>query len=162
LQAADSSLKVELDGGIADVMELCLYNSVLTAMSHDGTKFTYVNQLASSDEHPAIRSEWFTCACCPPNIMRLLGQIGGYVYSRDNCSDASVSAINVHLFISSVGRFEVDGHSVVIEQQSKWPWSGDIRFHVQNAPKPVGVNIRIPAWAEEWTVRLLTEHPSGY
>lgn len=46
-------------------MELCLYNAVLTAMSTDGKKFTYVNQLASSDKDHSKRDDWFTVACCP-------------------------------------------------------------------------------------------------
>lgn len=47
-------------------MELCFYNAVLTGMSEDGKRFTYVNQLASSDTDLSKRAEWFTCACCPP------------------------------------------------------------------------------------------------
>ena len=71
--------KLDLDGKYADIMELCFYNSVSTGMSSDGRQFTYVNQLASSDTDLSQRAKWFTCACCPPNVTRLLGYIGGYL-----------------------------------------------------------------------------------
>ena len=55
------NVKIDLDGRYADIMELSLYNTVLTSMSYDGKRFTYVNQLASSDTDLSQREEWFTC-----------------------------------------------------------------------------------------------------
>ena len=132
-------------------MELSFYNAVLTAMSYDGTAFTYINQLASSDEDLAQRSEWFTCACCPPNIMRLLGQIGGYIYTVD--AKETSASINVHLFVSSSTTFDLGDHPVTLTQQSGWPLSGDVDFELQGSSRKVDINVRIPGWAEEWAVR---------
>lgn len=58
IRADRPDISISLDGRVADIMELALYNAVLTAMSHEGTKFTYVNQLASSDEDPSKREAW--------------------------------------------------------------------------------------------------------
>ncbi|PVH68234.1 glycoside hydrolase family 127 protein [Cadophora sp. DSE1049] len=73
MMAAERLLHVGLDSRYADIMESCLYNSVMTSMSLDGKEFTYVNQLASSGQDKSAREEWFDCACCPPNLTRLFG-----------------------------------------------------------------------------------------
>ena len=75
--------QIERDGKYGDIMELCLFNAVLTGVSCDGRSWTYVNQMASSDADPSARSDWFTVACCPPNVLRLLGCIGGYLYQSN-------------------------------------------------------------------------------
>ena len=133
-------------------MELALYNAVLTAMSYEGTKFTYVNQLASSDEDPSKREAWFTCACCPPNVMRVLGCIGGYIWTN-RLAQQGETQIDVHLFINSVLTFEAEGgEKVELEQKSAYPWSGDVTFKLRTSSKRVVLNVRIPAWAEDWSV----------
>lgn len=134
-------------------MELCLYNAVLTAMSHDGQQFTYVNQLASSDADLAKRSEWFTVACCPPNILRLLGSIGGYIYTCHDSVASSPAIVDVHLYIPSKHEFVAGGHTCEIIQESRWPWEGDIQFRLE-APQDakVELRLRIPAWASSWKV----------
>lgn len=133
-------------------MELCLYNSVLTAMSQDGTAFTYVNQLASSDQDLSEREEWFTCACCPPNIMRLLGQIGGYATTFRPVPAENSAEINVHLFVSSVSHFATDAGTIELHQATNWPWTGDVDFMLKASSTRVTMNIRIPHWAQGWQV----------
>ncbi|KAM0327100.1 hypothetical protein ACHAQA_006227 [Verticillium albo-atrum] len=56
MMLAERLLHLDLDGHYADIMELCLYNTVMTAMSLNGKAFTYVNQLASSE---ADKSSWW-------------------------------------------------------------------------------------------------------
>ncbi|KAF5697943.1 DUF1680 domain-containing protein [Fusarium mundagurra] len=63
---AEQMLHLDLDSRYADVIELCLYNTIMTAMSLDGKYFTYINQLASSGTDKNAREGWFWCACCPP------------------------------------------------------------------------------------------------
>ena len=172
MMLAQRALQIELNGSLTDIMELCLYNAVLTAMSHDGTKFTYVNQLASSDKDLSKREEWFTCACCPPNILRLLGSISGYIWDWKPSTTAKAENgpkmekmnghlqetesinINVHLFMPAIATVQTKGGSTIrLEQQTEWPWKGDIRFSVQGAKElgvGIGFSIRIPAWADSW------------
>lgn len=130
-------------------MELCLYNAVLTSMSHDGQRFTYVNQLASSDADASKREDWFTVACCPPNVLRLLGQIGGYIW--DVRSIDKTPEIVVHLYISSSTTFTVGQEKISVKQESNYPWKSDIAFEI-NSAAPIGVKLRIPEWAKEWEV----------
>jgi DUF1680 family protein len=76
---AERMLVIDLDGRYSDIMELCLYNNIMAAMSLDGKSFTYVNQLGSSAADKNGREDWFWCACCPPNYSRLFGSIKGYL-----------------------------------------------------------------------------------
>ena len=133
-------------------MELCLYNAVLTAMSSNGRQFTYVNQLASSEQDLSKREQWFKCACCPPNILRLLAQIGGYVWNFYPNEKESSAQINVHLFMANQLRFAVGGQYVEIEQKTDWPWNGDVTFNLRTDLKHVSMRLRIPFWARSWRV----------
>ncbi|KAH6681843.1 hypothetical protein B0J14DRAFT_224407 [Halenospora varia] len=141
--------QIELDGKYADIMELCFYNSVMTGMSADGKAFTYVNQLASSDTDLSKRAEWFTCACCPPNVTRLLGYIGGYLWTHQ--VEKKLVQVNVHMYSSATLTIPVESSTVEIEQKSNWPWDGEIEFAVHSpAEVPVTLKLRIPSWATSW------------
>jgi uncharacterized protein len=144
---------LKLNGAFADIMEISFYNTVLGSMSHDGKRFTYVNQLASSHEDPCKREEWFTCACCPPNVLRLLGMIGGYIWTHRIDPTCKTVDIEVHLYISSTLTFEVEGESVQLTQESNWPWDGEIKFHLKTTLRNVRIRLRIPGWAENFGVR---------
>lgn len=133
-------------------MELCLFNAVLTSMSHDGKRFTYVNQLASSDTDPSKREEWFTCACCPPNVLRLVGQIGGYIWSHSSKNETA--EIIVHLYIPSTLSFDVNGSRIELSQDSDWPWRGDIEFKLTTGTTDATIKLRIPGWAATYEVNL--------
>ena len=144
---------MELDGRVGDIMELCLYNSVLTSMSHNGKAFTYHNQLASSDNDLDKRSDWFTVACCPPNIMRLLGQIGGYVWDfhgPDQEGSDATPVVVVHLFVSS--KFDLPGDGKTsISQRTSWPWDNMSEFTIKGS-SPFTLKVRIPGWTEEHSI----------
>ncbi|KAF4812679.1 Non-reducing end beta-L-arabinofuranosidase [Colletotrichum siamense] len=134
-----------LDGRYGDVMELCLYNNVMTAMSADGKAFTYENALASCDAARSEREDWFVCACCPPNVTRLFGSLGGYLW------DYGEGFVNVHLYTSAAVEFEVEGgrRKVRFEQRSNWPWEGKVGFRLDGAEGvDMTVRLRIPAWAK--------------
>ncbi|QIW96336.1 hypothetical protein AMS68_001854 [Peltaster fructicola] len=156
MMLANRILQTDLHARFGDIMELCLYNAVLTSMSHDGQRFTYVNQLASSDADASKREDWFTVACCPPNVLRLLGQIGGYIW--DVRSSSKIPEVVVHLYISSSTTFKVGQEKFSIKQESNYPWKSDISFET-NCAAPVAVKLRIPEWAQEWEVRLVQASP---
>ena len=68
-----------------------LFNGFLAGVSLGGSEYFYVNPLqlrggahADDDRSPAHgRRGWFDCACCPPNIMRTLASLGGYLATSD-------------------------------------------------------------------------------
>ncbi|CEI61286.1 hypothetical protein FVEN_g5992 [Fusarium venenatum] len=147
MMLAERLLHIDLDGRFGDVMELCLYNNVMTSMSLDGKAFTYVNQLGSSESDKSVREEWFWCACCPPNVTRLYGSLGGYLWDFGNISEGEVY-INVHLYSKASLKFEVAGQEVLLEQDSDWPWDGLVKFRL-SAPESLKttIRLRIPGWS---------------
>ncbi|CEF77516.1 unnamed protein product [Fusarium graminearum] len=149
MMLAERLLHIELDGRFADVMELCLYNNVMTSMSLDGKAFTYVNQLGSSESDKSVREEWFWCACCPPNVTRLYGSLGGYLWDFGETSEDEVY-INVHLYSKASLKFEVAGKEVSLEQDSNWPWDGLVKFRL-SAPESLKttIRLRIPGWSRD-------------
>ncbi|KAI1808200.1 glycoside hydrolase family 127 protein [Daldinia bambusicola] len=152
IMLAERLLHLDLDARYADIMELCLYNAVMTGLSLDGTAFTYVNQLASSESAKSRREKWFETSCCPPNVMRLFGCLGGYLWDyggAGNKGSADADAyVNVHLYTSAKVTFQVEDQQITLEQKSNWPWEGNTLFELQ-APASTGVTIRlrIPSWA---------------
>jgi len=150
-----------LDGKYADIMELCFYNAVMTGMSTKGTQFTYFNQLASSDTDLSKRAEWFTCACCPPNVARLLGYIGGYLWSYKTDEERDAAQVNIHMYSAAQLSIPVGSKTVKVEQKSNWPWDGKIHFSLQN-PSDVSttIRLRIPSWVGMWTVSLSEQSSS--
>ncbi len=96
-------LQIRADSKYADVMERAFYNGILSGMALDGKSFFYVNPLESFPEAchkdarkfhvKPVRQKWFGCACCPPNIARLLSSIGSYAYTETD------DTLYVHLYV---------------------------------------------------------------
>jgi len=126
----------------ADVMELALYNGALAGISLDGEKYFYVNPLADRGTHR--RQHWFRCACCPPNIARLLASIPGYIYS------VSSEGVWLHLYTQSKVSLNLNGISVDLIQRTRYPWDGDIKIYVQPEIEcSFGIFLRIPGWSKK-------------
>lgn len=150
--------QIDLDGQYADILERSLYNSMLTGMSIDGKAFTYINQMATCEANRSNkREEWFECACCPPNVARVLGHIGGYLWTANAISSKSAT-INVHNFASATLKYTMPGTEQVLElqQTTDYPWSGVIDFTLKSSDVDTTINIRIPSWAgKDWNVSHL-------
>ncbi|KAI1372013.1 glycoside hydrolase family 127 protein [Hypoxylon crocopeplum] len=146
IMLAERLLHLDLNSKYADIMELCLYNAVMTGLSLEGTAFTYVNQLASSEADKNRREDWFDTSCCPPNVMRLFGSFGGYLW--DYGGNGKDAYVNVHLYTTAKVTFQVEDKQIILEQKSNWPWEGNILFLLQ-APTSANVilRLRIPSWA---------------
>jgi len=144
---AQRMLQLEADARYADVLERSLYNGSLAGVSLDGKKFFYVNPLASSGNHH--RSEWFGCACCPPNIARLLASLGQYIYS------ASDSALYAHLYVGSNAKVRMGGSTVILTQKTNYPWDGAIDFVIRPArPMTFDLMLRIPGWCRKYKLTV--------
>ena len=135
-------LQLGRDGRYADLMERALYNGVLSGVSLDGERFFYENPLASQGHHH--RQPWFDCACCPPNLIRLLASLGQYVYAQDETD------VVVHLYVQGTGRFQVGGQSVILRQETRYPWDGRVTIQLDlERPASLGLNLRIPGWCRD-------------
>jgi hypothetical protein len=135
-------LQLTPDGRYADMLERALYNGVLSGVALDGSSFFYENPLESHGEHH--RQTWFRCACCPPNVARLLTSLGSYVYSTTN------DDILVHLYAASTTALTVGGRSVTVRQETAYPWDGVIHLQIEpTTPEEFNVRLRIPGWCKE-------------
>ena len=144
---AHRMLQFECDGRYADVMERALYNGVLSGVSLDGEKFFYVNPRTSMGNHH--RQEWFECACCPPNIARLIASLGNYVYSQSE-TDAIV-----HLYIGGSAHLNVAGQTVGLCVDTRYPWDGKVVITVEpETPASFGLKLRIPVWCRQFRLRI--------
>ena len=122
-----------------DVLERTLYNGLISGVSLDGGGFFYPNPLESRGQHQ--RQPWFGCACCPSNICRFIPSLPGYVYAVKD------KDVYVNLFMSNEANFEVGKKSVVLEQQTRYPWDGDVAVSVKkNKVGAFAMKIRIPGW----------------
>lgn len=144
---AHRMVQIEADARYADVMELALYNGTISGVSLDSRRFFYENPLASSGRHH--RQDWFGCACCPPNIARLLASIGSYVYS------ASDTAAYVHLYAAGSGKALVAGQEITLTQETDYPWHGEVTLTVgMETPAEFDLMLRIPGWCREYALAV--------
>ncbi|MGA5759617.1 glycoside hydrolase family 127 protein [Nonomuraea bangladeshensis] len=131
-------------GRYADLIERTLYNAFAASTSADGVRFFYVNPLQRradlfEDRYLGRRREWFACACCPPNIMRLVASLGHYVATTDD------EGLSVHQYVPG----EIRAGAVTLEVETRYPWDGRIRFTVRETPGgPWTLKLRIPSWSE--------------
>jgi DUF1680 family protein len=136
---AQRMLQLNCDRRYADIMELALYNSVLSSITLDGDAFFYDNPLASAGDHH--RQAWFGCPCCPPNLARLFASLGQYVYAH------SASEIVVHLYAQSSVCVEAGGQQVTLRQETEYPWNERITLRVEpEQAATFGLRLRIPGW----------------
>lgn len=135
-------LHLNNDAKYADLMELTLYNAILPSLSLSGTEYFYENPLQDSGKHR--RAEWFDCACCPPNISRLLASLSGYLYSED--ADGN---LYLHQYISNQADLVLRGGSrLQIHVESSMPYQDAVKIHIQtDSTTPRTLFLRIPVWA---------------
>jgi len=128
------------DGKFYDVLERTLFNSLLSGVSLSGDRFFYPNVLESFGQHQ--RSAWFGCACCPPNVARLLPSVPGYIYATTE------KDIYVNLFMDNTAKFAFGGSDIEMVQKTNYPWDGSVEVSVNPVEKKkFTLRIRIPGWA---------------
>ena len=128
------------DAKYYDVLERTLYNGLISGVSLDGGSFFYPNPLSSTGGYS--RKPWFGCACCPSNLSRFIPSLPGYIYAVKGDS------VYVNLFMSNKAELDVDKKKVVLEQQTSYPWNGDVSIKVAKGNQPFTLNVRIPGWAQ--------------
>ena len=144
-------LSLKMSREYSDVMELALYNGILSGMALDGKSFFYVNPLevlpeaCSKDERKAhvkpVRQKWFGCACCPPNIARLVSSIGTYAYGENE------DTLFMHLFMGSHTVKNVDGKEVSVDVRTGYPNNGKVDIDIRGAAGTgFKLAVRIPGW----------------
>ena len=151
-------LQMEADSRYADVMELALYNTVLAGMALDGKSFFYVNPLSVTPEGCArdarlrhvkpVRQKWFGCACCPPNIARMVSSVAQYAYTE------AEDTLYTHLYMSGEIDTRIGGKPLTLRVDTRMPWEGTVRAVVSaGAPAEGTLAFRLPGWSGGYTVQ---------
>lgn len=148
-------------GEYADIMERALYNTVLASVALDGKHFFYVNPLEvvplydhsdpGKSHVKTTRPAWFGCACCPPNMARLLSSLDRYAYTvHDN-------TVYVCLYLNNHASLMVDDHPVILQQETQYPWQGTIKITLQSKGD-FHLALRLPQWTDTFTVHVNNKH----
>ncbi len=124
----------------ADVMELALYNGVLSGISLAGDAFFYQNPLASRSG--GQRRSWIGLACCPTNLARIIPQVGGLVYVQQE------GRLDVNLYAAGAAALTIDGAKCRVEQETAYPWDGRVTLRLApEQPREFDLCLRVPGWA---------------
>lgn len=129
-----------------DVLERSLYNGLLSGISLSGTEFFYPNALESDGTYKfnrgsCTRQEWFDCSCCPTNMIRFLPSLPELVYSKKD------DTIFVNLYVANQAQIDLPSTSLVIDQQTNYPWDGLVNFTVTPEKEAnFTLKLRIPGW----------------
>jgi uncharacterized protein len=143
------------DAKYVDVLELALYNAVLSGVSLDGVDYFYVNPLRQVEplpvalRWPRMRVPFMTSYCCPPNVLRTIAEVSGLAYST------SKDTIWVNLYGGNELSTELNGKPLKLTQTTNYPWDGKIKIVVDECPTTeFALKLRIPGWAEGATIRV--------
>lgn len=121
-------------------------------MQLDGKRFFYVNPLevdlgitGKACTHTHVlpsRPQWYACACCPPNVARLVGSIGKYAYGEND------GTAYCHLF--AAGKVEFS-NGLSLECRTDYPYEMAVRYSVTGSGR---LAVRIPKWSRNHTLRV--------
>lgn len=147
----------------ADLMERTLYNGFLAGISLDGQRYIYANPLQVRDDHvnrgddgDYVRRTWFDCACCPPNVMRLLASLEHYVLLGAD------RRVVLHQYLTGSYASETAAGQVVLDITTDYPWDGQVRVVVAEAPGTAWeLSLRIPEWAGTADLRVNDQPADG-
>jgi len=159
---AQRMFQLEPSAAPIDVLERALYNTVLAGVSADGRQFFQANPLTAypyyspygrwngiQAERHYRRVDWLECACCPPNLARLVASVGGYVYA------VTADTVYANLYASSEARLQVGGVAITLGQRTDYPWSGAIQLEVRAAASAAfTLALRVPGWCRAFKLAV--------
>ena len=159
------------DSKYADIVELALYNSVLSGVSMDGTKFFYTNPLAATNDYP-YHLRWeggrvpyiSKSNCCPPNTVRTIAEVSDYMYSVGN------DGLYINMYGGNILSTKLkDGSVIKLEQTTNYPWDGKIMINIKElSAKSTKIYLRIPGGCKKYQLKYngqvpeMREEKDGY
>jgi hypothetical protein len=160
-------LEVTGDAKHADIVEMCLFNSVLSGVSLDGKKYFYTNPLRISADLPYTlrwpkeRTEYISCFCCPPNTLRTVCQAQNYAYTQ------AEKALWCQLYGDSKLQTTIEGvGAITINQETDYPWDGAVKLTISELSKKsskvaFAINLRVPQWCDKAVLKVNGETIEG-
>jgi len=144
----------------ADAIERALFNLVAASTSVERNAFFYNNPAhrrvarpaASPNvrpqraEAPGTRPPWFQCACCPPNIIRTIASLGGYLATyADN-------GVQIHQYAPAT---VATGNGIRLVMETEYPVEGTVDVTVAETDGTAWtLSLRVPSWCRGATVSV--------
>ncbi len=161
---ANRMLQFGADSKYADVVERAIYNGVMSGISMDGKSFFYENPLEidlyfnnvnistmQKERFPITqRVEIFDCSCCPPNLLRFVASIAGFLYSFDD------DTVYIHQYMDS----KAETNGIAITQKTEYPKNGKITVKCDADKKFIA--LRIPGWCKTFSINRNYVMKNGY
>lgn len=149
---ASRMLENEVNGEYGDIMERAFYNTVLAGIQLDGKRFFYVNPLevvpgisgvSPTQRHDLTsRPKWYACACCPPNVARLLSSLGKYAYGENE------DTAYCHLFAGGKVKFD---NGMRLRCRTDYPYDFTVTYEIEKGGK---LAIRIPGFSKVFSLMV--------
>ena len=157
---AKRMLEIEVKSCYADAIEKSLYNIIPASVSQSGKEYFYVNPLElvpeATKKDPlkmhvkAERQSWYRCACCPPNLLRLVTSLPRYIYTEKD------GTIYTHLYIGNTA----DIGDLTLKQSGDYPMNGNWKVEV-NCTKEARLGFRVPEWCEDFRIDVNGQKQDG-
>ncbi|MGN9908340.1 glycoside hydrolase family 127 protein [Phytohabitans sp. LJ34] len=142
-------LRATGEASYGDAIERAMFNGVLSGLSLAGTAFHYTNPLqrrtSRTYEPPGYgeRASWYPCACCPPNLMRLLSSWEQYQATSDG------AGVRIHQYATS----DIETGDIGLSVRTDYPWRGRVTVHIgRTHDEPWTLALRVPVWCRSATV----------
>ncbi len=155
---ARQMLQNEIKGEYADIMERAFFNTVLAGMEITGERFFYVNPLevipgisqkACTHRHVLTqRPKWYTCACCPPNVARLVSSLGTYAYGEKD------DICYCHLYCDGKIKF-INGLTLTCE--TDYPYDFTVKYTAEGSGT---LAVRVPYWSKSYSLKINSKEVS--
>jgi DUF1680 family protein len=98
-----------------------------------------------------VRPKWFGCACCPPNLARLISSLPSYAYTENE------DTLFVHLYLGGELETEKNGKKAGFTIESSYPATGKIKFRYTGEEANFTLALRIPGGSETTKEKLYRE-----
>jgi DUF1680 family protein len=154
----------------ADAIERSLFNLFAASTSVTGDAFFYNNPAQRRAPHaaavpgdrqqraeaPGTRPAWFECACCPPNVMRTVASLAGYV------ATSTPGGVQIHQYLPARIAAVTGTDAIGLAVRTGYPLSGTVEIEIETpADREWTLSLRVPAWSRGQTVTVNGEAFAG-
>lgn len=132
----------------AQTIEREVHNALSASVDATGTRFFYANPLQvrpdrySEESAPRQRTPWYLCACCPPNIARVVAQMSTYV--------ATTTPDTLWLHLLADAEIDLPSHlgSGTVTVRTAYPAEGRVEISVSGQiDGSATLAVRVPTWS---------------
>lgn len=143
------------DAKYAAEMERLIFNAIPATVSLSGCEFFYSNPLhlrsdhdGSQEDAPSSRLPWYRCACCPPNLARLISALGAYT------ATSSENGIDLQVLTSGTFSIASASSSATITVRTSYPQDGGARITIDESTGFWSLGLRTPEHVENFSISI--------